>query len=145
MKKTFKDFIVENPNCGKFDGNSDAMLVFDFLSRDDIIIKMIDASEAGKPALMPCVLQLEQLLLGIKNPSISFDDNFTKQAVGLMVKSILEPFGYVVWKQKDIPKGSKFKSASVYRRDPNKKPTMRVVKHIEELDPLIAESETHHE
>jgi hypothetical protein len=53
-----------------------------------------------------------------------------------MVKTILEPFGYSVWKQKDLPKSSratKFTSASVYRRDMTKTPTMRVAKYIEEV------------
>lgn len=137
MKATFADFINQNPNCSKFDGNADAMLIFEFLSREPAIIQMIEASDAEKPALTPLVVHLEQLLLGIKNPTISFDDNFTKQAVGLMVKTILEPFGYVPWKQKDLPKSAgstQFRSASVYRRDPTKKASMRVVKHIEEVN-----------
>ncbi|MGB4658958.1 MAG: hypothetical protein WBI07_07255 [Mobilitalea sp.] len=137
MKATFNDFITQNPNCSKFDGNADAMLIFEFLSRDNSIILMIEASDAGKPALTPWVKHLEHLLLDIKYPTISFDDNFTKQAVGLMIKCILEPFGYVVWKQKDLPKSSdsaKFQSASVYRYDPIKNATMQVVKHIEEIN-----------
>jgi hypothetical protein len=137
MKATFNNFITQNPNCNKFDGNADAMIIFEFLSRDISIILMIEASDAGKPALTPWAKHLEHLLLDIKNPTISFDDNFTKQAIGLMIKCILEPFGYVVWKQKDLPKSAestKFQSASVYRYDPIKKATMKVVKHIEEIN-----------
>jgi hypothetical protein len=66
----------------------------------------------------------------------TLDYNFTKQAVGLMVKTILEPFGYVVWKQKDLPKNAraeKFQTASVYRRDITKTATMRFAKYIEEV------------
>ena len=66
----------------------------------------------------------------------TLDDNFTKQAVGLMVKTILEPFGYVVWKQKNLPKSinaTKFQTASVYRRDITKTATMRVAKYVEEV------------
>jgi len=138
LKATFSDFITQNPNCSKFDGNADAMLIFQFLSEDMKIIQMLESSDAGKPALTPWAKYLEHLLLGIKNPSISFDDSFTKQAVGLMVKCILEPFGYAVWKQKNIPKSAgctKFKSASVYRRDVTKTATMRVAKYVEEVDP----------
>ena len=136
MRATFDDFIRKNPNCKKFDGNADAMLIFEFLSRDLGIILMLEASDAGKPALTPWAKHIEHLLLDIKNPSISLDDSFTKQAVGLMVKTILEPFGYSVWKQKDLPKSAestKFQSASVYRRDPCITATMRVAKSIEEV------------
>lgn len=136
MKATFENFIAQNPNCSKFDGNADAMLIFEFLSRDLSIILMIEASDAGKPALTPWAKHLEHILLDIKNPTITFDDNFTKQAVGLMIKCILEPFGYVPYKQKDLPKSAeseKFQSASVYKKDVLKKATMRVVKHIEEI------------
>lgn len=147
MKSAFNDFITQNPNCSKFAGNADAMLIFEFLSRDPSIIQMIEASDAGKPALAPWAKHLEHILLDIKNPSISFNDNFTKQAVGLMIKCILEPFGYVVWKQKDLPKSAesdKFQSASVYRHDPSKVASMRVVKHIEEIDSSKLESEVQH-
>ena len=137
MKATFDDFIKQNPNCSKFADNADAMLIFNWLSEDLKIILMLEASAAGKPALTPWVKHLERVLqFEIKNPSISFDDSFTKQAVGLMVKCILEPFGYTVWKQKDLPKSAestKFTSASVYQYNPVKKPTLRVVKKIEEI------------
>lgn len=136
MKSTFDDFLAQNPNCSKFRGDADAMLIFDFLSRDSNIIQMIEASDSGKPALAPLAKNIEQILDGIKNPSISFDDNFTKQAVGMMVKCILSPFAYIVLTQKDLPKSAgakKFKSASVYYYDPNKNPSMRVTKRIEEL------------
>ncbi|HPD89236.1 MAG TPA: hypothetical protein PLU75_07195 [Oscillospiraceae bacterium] len=148
MKATFNDFITQNPNCSKFLGNANAMLIFESLSSDNGIIQMIEASDAGKPALSPLAKHLEDILLDIKNPSISFDDNFTKQAVGLMIKCILEPFGYVVCKQKNLPKSAeskKFQSASVYRHDPSKNATMRVVKHIEEIDSSTPESKVHHD
>lgn len=144
MKATFIDFIKQFPNCSKFDGNADAMLIFEFLSRNLSIIQMIDASEAGKPALSPWAKHLEHLLLDIKNPTLSFDDNFTKQAVGMMVKTILEPFAYVVCGQKNLPKSAeseKFVSASCYRYDPVKvKPTMRISKRVEEIDLTVPTS-----
>lgn len=55
-----------------------------------------------------------------------------------MVKTILEPFGYVVWKQKDMPKKSgatKFTSASAYKFSLLAPRTMKVVKRIEEINP----------
>ena len=139
MKATFADFIKNNPNCSKFNGNADAMSIFELLSRDLSIILMIEASDAGKPALTPWAKHVEHVVQDSKMrgcETLSLDDNFTKQAIGLMVKCILEPFGYGVWKQKDLPKSAestKFQSASVYRRDPTKTPTLRVAKYIEEV------------
>ena len=135
-KATFNDFIAQNPNCGKFKDSEEAKRIFNFLSRDLGIILMLEASDAGKPALTPWAKHIERLFYDIENPSISFDDNFTKQAVGLMVKTILAPFGYTVWKQKDLPKSAestKFQSASVYRRNIAVTATMRIVKYIEEV------------
>jgi hypothetical protein len=98
---------------------------------------MIDISDMGKPALAPVALNVEHFFIDrTKTHDNTLDDSFTKQAVGLMVKTILEPFGYTVWKQKDLPKNAgseKFQSASVYRRDMTKKANMRVAKYVEEV------------
>jgi hypothetical protein len=139
MLATFNDFIKQNPNCKKFENDDDMQNVFDFLSQDFIIVQMIDASEAGKPALSPVAVNVEHFFADLnKSHNNSLDDNFTKQAVGLMVKTILEPFGYVVWKQKDLPKSvgaSKFQSASTYRFDINAPRTMKIVKRVVEINP----------
>jgi hypothetical protein len=138
MLATFEDFIKQNPNCKKFETDDDMQNVFGFLSRDYIITQLIDASEAGRPALAPVVENVEHFFTDLtKEHTNSLDDNFTKQAVGLMIKTILEPFGYVVWKQKDMPKKSgatKFQSASAYRFCHTAPRTMKVVKRIEEIN-----------
>ena len=135
MKTSFSDFIETHPNCGKFAGNAEAILVFEYLSKDDSIIRMIDSCESGKPALAPVAKELEALIDSVANPTISFDDPFTKQTVGLMIKSILAPFGYKVSKQKILPKESvgKFASASCYVFDPSMPASMKVVKRIESI------------
>lgn len=136
MKATYSTFIENNPNCSKFSGNAEAILIFEFLSKDESILQMIDASDSGKPALSPVAKSVESLLKSVSNPSISFDDNFTKQTVGLMVKTILAPFGYVVNGQKALPKAcgaEKFVSASCYKFDSNAPATLRVVKRIESI------------
>ena len=137
MKATFNDFIKQNPNYNKFANDEDAQRIFNYLSGDLQIILMLEASDAGRPALTPFAANIEHMLLDTNyEHTISFDDIFTKQAVGLMVKSILEPFGYVPCKQKDIPKSAgaeKFQSASVYRRDVTKTAKLRVKKTIEEV------------
>lgn len=136
-KAEFGDFISQNPNCKKFENDETMQDVFYFLSRDYILTQLIDMSEVGKPAISPVVENIEHFFMDLSKTYINtLDNNFTRQAVGLMVKTILEPFGYSVWKQKDLPKNSravKFQSASVYRRDYLKKATMRMVKHIEEV------------
>lgn len=138
MLATFSDFITQNPNCRKFENDDDMKNVFHFLSQDYMIIQMIDASEAGKPALAPVVVNVEHFFMDSGKPhDNTLDDSFTKQAVGLMIKSILEPFGYVVWKQKDLPKSvaaAKFKSGSTYRFDVTAPRTMKIVKRIKEIE-----------
>ncbi len=136
MKASFQDFMNANPNCRKFDGNTEMILIFEFLSRDDSILQMIDSCENRKPALTPVAKPIEDLIAGLANPTISFNDNFTKQTVGMMVKSILEPFGYRVSSQKSLPKSSgavQFVSASCYEFDPSAPASMRVVKRIESI------------
>ncbi|AQU03354.1 hypothetical protein B1774_04445 [Dehalococcoides mccartyi] len=137
MLATYKDFITQNPNCRKFENDDDMQNVFGFLSQDFIIVQMIDASEAGKPALAPVAVNVEHFFADPnKSHDNSLDDNFTKQAVGLMIKTILEPFGYTVWKQKDLPKSinaTKFQSASTYRFDVLAPRSMKIVKRVEKI------------
>ena len=138
MLATFEDFIRQNPNCKKFEDDDDMWNIFQFLSREYVLTQLIDACEAGKPAITPIVENIEHFFADrSKEHKNTLDDNFTKQAVGLMVKTILEPFGYVVWKQKDLPKKSratKFQTASAYKFSYFAPRTMRVVKRIEEID-----------
>lgn len=138
MLATYGDFIAKNPNCRKFENDDDMQRVFDFLLQDFIIVQMIDASEAGKPALTPVAVNVEHFFADPnKSHDNTLDDNFTKQAVGLIVKTILEPFGYTVWKQKDLPKSinaTKFQSASTYRFNVAAPRTMKIVKRVEQIN-----------
>ncbi|MDR1687765.1 MAG: hypothetical protein LBS21_04035 [Clostridiales bacterium] len=136
-KAVFNDFMTQNPNCKKFADDEDMIYTFNMLSQDIFLVQLLEASDFGKPAISPIVTNIEHVFADSGKPHANtLDDNFTKQAVGLMVKTILEPFGYSVWKQKDLPKSAraeKFQSASVYRRDITKTATMRVAKRIEEV------------
>ena len=134
MKATYQDFIFSNPNCSNYELNTDAKKVFNFLNQDENIIKMIDFIEQGKPALAGCVIEVEDFFDNLNNPTIDFNDGFTRTVVGRMVKSILEPFGYVVTKQKDFTKNKKgkyFTSASCYQYIGNA--TMQVVKKVQPI------------
>ena len=136
MKATYSGFITDNKNCSGFEFNTDANRIFDFLNQDEIIIKMAEYADQGKPALAGCVLELEQFYEEMDNPTIDFSDGFTRTVVGRMIKSILKPFGYQVEKQKDFPKNRKgkyFASASCYKLDTSEA-TMRIVKRIEEIE-----------
>ncbi len=134
MKTTFNEFLTQNPNCSKFKDNADAIAIFEFLSQDEIIIKMIEASEMGKPALSGCVLELEEFYGNLKNPSVDFKDDFTRTVIGRMIRNILEPFGYRVTKKKDISRTTKcayFKAASCYELCAPAK--LKIVKRIEHV------------
>lgn len=135
MKTTFNDFIQNSPKYKKYDGNPDAIYIYDnILSKDENIIAMIDISEAGKPALCACILEIENYHDSQTNPTFDLTDNFTKQTLGAMVKTVLEPFGYETKNQKDIPRGYNAKyvtSATTYAK--TGPATMRVVRKTEEI------------
>lgn len=110
----FGDFITSYPKYQKFSSNPIAQQIFDLLSDLANIQGMINYSKLDKPALAACISQIEA---NYGNQKI-FDltDDFTKQALGAMVRVILEPFGYDPIKQKELAKGSSVfvSSASVY-------------------------------
>lgn len=135
MKAVFEEFIKNNPNCQKFENQLEARYIFEsILSKDENIIAMVEASDAGKPALSACINEVEHFFVGQLNPEFDLTNNFTKQALGLMVKTILEPFGYTSDRQKDIPKSCNSKyvtSATVYAKTNQGK--LKVVKKIEKV------------
>ncbi len=134
MKATYNDFILANPNCSNYELNKDAQRIFDFLNTDTNIIKMIESAEQGKPALAGCIFELELFFDNMNSTEIDFNDGFTRTVVGRMVKSILEPFGYHVTKQKDFTKNKKgkyFTSASCYALTGFA--SMHIVKKVEEI------------
>ncbi|MBY6930900.1 hypothetical protein [Clostridium botulinum] len=112
----FNDFLNYYPKySSKYTSNPIAKDIFNELSTLANINKMILASNSNKPALSNCIADVESKFAN----QVVFDlsDNFNKQAVGAMVKIILEPFGYEPIKQKKLPVSSSrfFKSASVYQ------------------------------
>jgi hypothetical protein len=130
MLAIFNDFIEQNLNCQKYQNDSDMLEVFAFLSQEDNIIKMLKASDENKPALAPVAVAIEQIFADPDRVHTNtLDDDFTKQAVGRLIKTILKPFGYVTKIQKDLPKdvsATKFASATVYRFDETEPRTMKM-------------------
>ena len=136
MKATYNDFLFANPNCSNFETNQDARKIFHFLNRDENIIKMAEYADQDKPALAGCVFELEDYFDSLHSQEIDLEDSFTRTVVGRMIKSILEPFGYRVTKQKDLTKNRKgkyFTSASCYAMTGFA--TMRIVKRVEAIRP----------
>ena len=136
MKTSFSDFIQANLNCSKYASDSIAQSIFDLLSQDESILAMIEAADQNKPALGPCVHMIEAYAATLTTPSFDIQKDFERTVVGRMVKAILEPFGYRVTTQKDLPKcwkGQYFSSASCYALSAPEGAVMRVVKKIEEI------------
>ena len=134
MKATYIDFISANPNCSNYADNKDAQRIFDFLNKDENIIKMVEFADQGKPALAGCVVELENYFDAMNSKEIDFNDGFTRTVIGRMIKTILEPFGYLVTKQKDFTKNRKgkyFTSASCYSL--TGPASMQIVKRVEEI------------
>lgn len=135
MKANYEDFINQNSNCKKFSDSPSAIYIFEhILSKESNIIAMIDeACAVKKTALSICAAEIEEYHDKNPHPSFDLNDNFTKQAVGRMVKTILAPFGYVTSIQKDMSKnlGLKyFTSATVFKFSPDQPATLFIKKVI---------------
>ncbi len=123
---TYNEFIKNNPNCRKFSQNKAMQMLFNYLCKEEIIIKMIDSIEAKKPALAGCVVQLKKKIAELNKEAdskdfwqIDLNDTFVRKAIGIMVKHILMDYGYKVIGQKEFTKELKeeakpFTSGSCY-------------------------------
>lgn len=145
MKASYNDFLNENPKCGRdLETNDTAKAIFSLLSKERNIIAMIDASDAGKPALSPVVLVVESYCT--KHPSPDFDlaDGQRRTVVGCMIKTILSRFGYEPIRpasrtQKELSRaiGAKyFVSGSCYIYEPLAPATMMVVRKVN-IEPAV--------
>ena len=133
MKATFSDFLTENSMCNGFANNQDAKKIFEILSEDESIFLMIDSAELGRPSLEPCIEKIEKWYDENQNCQIDFADEFTRKAVGRMVKTILDPFGYEVSGRKSLSKQTGlrfFKTASCYQKTGEVK--LKVIRQIVE-------------
>lgn len=125
MKTTYAEFLTINPNWTVLTADKDAEAVFDFLSRNAIIVAMADAVEKGEPALAGCVEDLETYCcetMRFTTFNIA-DDRFSRTVIGRMIKAILAPYGYQPTVEKPLPAdcGSQyFKQAHCYGRTPGK-------------------------
>ena len=145
MKASYYDFLNENPKCGRdLETNDAAIAIFTLLSRDKNIIAMIDASDAGKPALSAVVLVVESYFA--KHPAQDFDiaNEQRRTVVGCMIKTIISRFGYEPVRpasrtQKELSRtiGAKyFMSGSCYVYEPLASATMTVVRKVS-IEPAV--------
>ena len=105
MKATFDDFINKYSNCKRFENNLAAIHIFEkILSNDENIIAMIEASKTNTPALFTCIDDVEDYYQTNEGQAFDLTNNFTKQALGKMVATILEPYGYLPHSRKKRPK-----------------------------------------
>jgi hypothetical protein len=134
-RNNFKDFFLQYPKYSKYNDNPIAEKIFLLMNELQIISLMLAASEQDKPALSATVYDVEYLC---KNQKVfDLSDDFTKQAVGAMIRTILDPFGYEPIKQKRLPKDSSifFSSASVYKLNKAKQKIVLVQKlYIEKVE-----------
>lgn len=134
MKATYADFIYENPNCSKYENNTDAQEVFDLISEDANIIEMIAMCDMCKPALTACASKIEELVENKQLSQIAVSDGFNRTVIGRMIKTILAPFGYLPTKQNYLSKNIGaiyFTSGMCYEKRGNA--TMQIVKEIREI------------
>ena len=132
MKATYNDFIAQNQNCTGLEFNAVAEQIFDFLNRDENIIKMLESCDQGKTALAGCVRELEAYYKTLNMSVFDLKDKFNRTAVGRMIKTVIAPFGYEVTVKKSLGQNLNleyFKAASCYEL--TGKATMRVVKRVE--------------
>jgi hypothetical protein len=131
MKKTFKEFIAEAPRYKKLYQIREVQYLFEAIfSRDDVIIMMIQESERNKPALEGCVEEVESYCLSLTPNAFDIQSHFCRQAIGRMIKSVLEPFGYTKYGEKRLSKrnGGIITSASTYKKTISA--TLCVLSHI---------------
>lgn len=111
----YQDFFKEpeNRKYVKFENNREVENVFNFMTKPEIIDKMIMASEQKRPALEGIIQDIEAIFP--LSPDFNLKEDYTlRKALGSMVKYIISDFGYEVNIQKDISKGTYIKSATHY-------------------------------
>ncbi len=94
-KATFEDFVQEKFIGHELVNNPDARKIFDMLNDDANISKAIELTEAGQPALLASVDQIENFFEDNRDTTtFRLDEPRNCQLIGRMQKTILRAFGY---------------------------------------------------
>lgn len=113
---TFEQFLEKYPRYKNIADNPSGRRIYAFLSLPETILNMITANNMGKPALAGSIEVLERDYAFL--PSFDFTISGTvKQAIGAMVATIIEPFGYLPSRQKRLGASTYFSSAQFYNFD----------------------------
>ncbi|MGE5543639.1 MAG: hypothetical protein ACM3UW_01570 [Bacillota bacterium] len=114
---TFEQFLEKYPRYKNIADNPSGRRIYAFLSQPETILNMITANNMGKPALAGCIEVLERDYACL--PSFDFTISGTvKQAIGAMVATIIEPFGYFpTGRQKRMGASMYFSTAQFYYYD----------------------------
>ena len=117
----YKEFFLEKENRKyiKYENSSELKRVFQFLCKKDSIAKMISSCNNDRPALEGVIEDIEKNFPVGPDFDIK-DDYFLRNALGSIVKYIISDFGYEVYIQREINKGTHIKSATVYKLNQEK-------------------------
>lgn len=117
--RNYEDLIEEERAIGKkLASNPYFQGLYELLMEEQNQIAMVEASNAGKPAIEACVRHIEEYVAAYPESGIDLADNHTKQSLGRVVKYILEPFGYTPEKKRVFSRRSEsnyITSGTIYK------------------------------
>jgi hypothetical protein len=99
----YDQFFSLYPIYQKFYSIDSFQELHDWLWDTGSVAKMLDALKFKRPAIEGIVSDIESIFEN--RDDLSFRDNYTKKATGMLIKYVLEYFGYISARQKDIGKG----------------------------------------
>lgn len=122
MLNSFSGFLSGSHRYKNICDNMEMEHIFtNILSREENIIKMVNAIEHDITPVSVCTKEIEEYLSLIPNPSITLDRNIDtakadifRQAIGAMIAYILQPFGYEKIPGGNRPIPSAYKGKHLY-------------------------------
>ena len=147
MKTSFRQFLQQAKRYKNKCESTEAEFLYEhILSRDQTITQMIHLSDLNKPALLACIDEIEEYCTSLDVEIFDIQKTFYRQAIGRMVKSILQPFGYIKYGEKRLHKrlGGVIKSASTYKKQTvgylRSQCVIRLNAHKASFDDFLAQS-----
>lgn len=120
-KATWENFCREKLISRDLEANPAAKKIFDFLNEDEKIYMMIQTVKLGKPVMQMIVDDLEKFAdENNLNEEFNLAEDVSRTTVGRMIRTILEPFGYVSSGTQKTFKAKYFRSSSTYNFAPEK-------------------------
>ena len=113
MKSTFQDFVNRDHFCAKY--KSTALDIFEFLSEEVNIGKMIYSTALGDAAFADCAIEVETKFCNTRFITV----HKNRKAVGRMIAEILLPYGFkpkTKNKRVALKNTTIFKTATIYEK-----------------------------